>query len=357
MTHVITGTCCNDSACAFSCPVNCIHPAPGEPGYGSAELLFIDPDACIDCGACVDACPVHAVVPDYDLEERDQPFADLARAWFAVEENSGYPQEQKRLPAFTVAEPSALRVAVIGTGPAACYAIDALTSVRGLQVEVTVVERLLAPGGLVRYGVAPDHPETKAIGDQFLRTLARSSVSLHLGVEVGRDVTFEQLASTHHAVIVGSGAAAGRRLGIPGDDLAGVISAADFVGWYNGHPDYANLAVDLSGERAVVVGNGNVAIDVARVLLSGVDRLRRTDIAQHALEAFAASNVREVVLVGRRGIEHAAFTASELEGLARVPGLRISAVTAELEPTLGELSPERRTIVEHKASRLRKLAG
>ena len=355
MTHVITGGCCNDAACVFVCPVNCIHPAPGEPGYGTAEILFIDSDVCIDCGACVDACPVDAIVPDYDLEPEDEPFALLASEWFATPGFGTYERSPQVLPNVTVSEPEPLRVAVVGTGPAACYVVDSLTVLRGTPVQVTVLERLLTPGGLVRYGVAPDHQETKRIGEHFLRVLGRPGVDLRLGVELGRDVTVDELAADHHAVVVATGAAGGRRLGIPGEDRQGVVSAVDFVGWYNGHPDHAALAPDLSHERAVLVGNGNVALDVARVLLSGVDRLGRTDIAEHALEQLAESNIREVVVLGRRGLEHAAFTASEIDRLARLEDLGVVVPDLDLDVDLDQLGPDRRALVAHKVRTLRRL--
>jgi ferredoxin/flavodoxin---NADP+ reductase len=357
MTYVITGNCCNDAACVFVCPVNCIHPSPGEDGYESAEILLIDPDVCIDCGACADACPVDAVLADYELEPEDEVFAEVARDWYARPEHQGYTQKQQRLPRRTVETSEPLRVAVIGSGPAACYAIDALTSTIGLAVEITVVEKLLAPGGLVRYGVAPDHEETKAIANQFNRALGRPGVTLRLGVEVGRDVSIEQLARDHHAVIIGSGASAPRHLDVPGGDLPGVVTGADFVAWYNGHPDRQQLAVNLSSERVVLVGNGNVSLDVARILLSGADALRHTDIAEHALEQLAESHVREVVVVARRGLEHAAFTVSELEGLSRIPGVGISTPERELTLDTSRLDAKRAGFASFKQKRLAELSA
>src|SRR3546814_417974 len=180
------------------------------------------------------------------------------------------------------------------------------------------------------HGVAPDHAGTKAVGEGFNRTLRRPGVSVRLGLEFGTDVTADELLSAHHAVVVASGAAGGRALGIPGESLRGVHSAVDFVGWYNGHPDHADRTFDLGSERAVVVGNGNVALDVARVLLAPHESLRTTDIAAHALDALADSAVREVVVVGRRGADHAAFTAGELIRLGQSPGLDLVAHDAEI---------------------------
>jgi len=225
---------------------------------------------------------------------------------------------------------------VVGAGPSAAYVVEALLAHRGLQVEISVVERLSTPGGLVRFGVAPDHPATRGVAAGFARTLRRDGVVLHLGVEVGRDIELEDLRASHHAVVVATGAAGGRALGVAGEELPGVHSAVDFVGWYNGHPDHEGRSFDLASERAVVIGNGNVALDVARILVSDVDALRRTDIASAAIEALAASSVREVAVVGRRGPEHAAFTAGELIRLGQTPGVAVSAVAEELEVDAGD---------------------
>lgn len=311
MTHVITGDCCNDAACVPVCPVNCIHPTPDEPDYRSAEMLYIDPEACIDCGACADACPVRAVVPDFELEAEDEPFLALNAAWYAAAGRNNHAAASVSSGPLTTSREGPLRVAVIGSGPAAAYAVEALLGVRGPNVQVTVLERLLTPGGLIRFGVAPDHQGTKAAWDGFDRTFRRTSVTMRLGVEVGVDVTVDELLESHHAVLFSTGAPEGRSWSVPGHELAGVHSAADFVSWYNGHPDGAHQRFDLRGERAIVVGNGNVALDVARILATDPDAFTRTDIADHALESLRTSRIREVVVVGRRGPEHAAFTAGE----------------------------------------------
>jgi ferredoxin/flavodoxin---NADP+ reductase len=167
-------------------------------------------------------------------------------------------------------------------------------------VYIDVFDRIPAPGGLVRYGVAPDHTQTKAFQDRLAVMLRRREVSLYLNVEIGTDLTHDDLVATHHAVVYAVGALDAAPPSIPGEQLQASYRAASFVAWYNGHPDYADQHFDLSSERAVVVGNGNVAIDIARILTSDVSRLRRTDIASYALERLAESNVREVVLLGRR---------------------------------------------------------
>jgi len=321
MTHIITRACCNDAACVPVCPVNCIHPTPDEPDYGTAEMLYIDPDGCVDCGACVDVCPVGAIVADYDLTDDFARYEEINARYFSDPAHAEYDAEPQTPPRRVWDLPSAepLKVAVVGSGPAACYAAEELMSQRGLAVQVDIFERLPTPGGLVRFGVAPDHQDTKAAGSAFARTLRRRGVRLFLNAEVGRDVSFEALRSRYHAVVVAVGAMDDRPLGIAGEGLPGSHSATEFVAWYNGHPDYADRTFDLGHERAVVIGNGNVALDVARILVSDPEALARTDIADHALEQLRKSTVKEVVVVGRRGPLEAAFTTKELLGLAETP--------------------------------------
>ncbi|MEV3987669.1 FAD-dependent oxidoreductase [Streptomyces sp. NPDC049837] len=339
MTFAITQTCCGDATCVAVCPVNCIHPAPGEPGFGTTEMLYIDPKACIDCGACADACPVDAVFPVDGLPDAQQDFAAVNAAYFADAPPPpadhgpnfhawGVPRFERSLPA----DFAPIRVAVVGTGPAGMYAAEDL--LLHTNAEVTLVDRLPVAGGLVRYGVAPDHPATKRIGDTFARFHSHPRVRLHLGVEVGRDITAEQLAAHHHAVVYAVGASTDRRLGIPGEDLPGSLPATTFVSWYNAHPEVAPGAVGLSGERVVVVGNGNVALDVARILVSDPDALAATDIADHALAALRAARVREVVLLGRRGPQDAAYTASELRALKHLDG--VETVVDDQDPRIAE---------------------
>ena len=318
MTYVITQPCCNDAACVSACPVSCIHPTPDEPGFATSEMLYIDPEGCIECGACVDPCPVDAIVLDSDLSESTERYLELNAQYYvdpAHQDYSDVPYESCK-PRIEVSEGGKLRVAVVGSGPAGCYAAEELLTIAGADVEIHLFERLPTPWGLVRFGVAPDHPGTKAVTDQFARTASRKGLDLHLNVEVGTHITHDELLAHHHAVIYAVGAPTGRRLGIPGEDLPGCHSAADFVAWYNGHPDFADRSFDLSGERAVIVGNGNVALDIARILTGDVDQLKCTDIADHALEALAQSKITEVVVLGRRGPAQAAFTLPELLGLA-----------------------------------------
>ncbi|MEU7581156.1 FAD-dependent oxidoreductase [Streptomyces sp. NPDC041068] len=330
MTYAITQTCCSDATCVAVCPVNCIHPTPEERAFGSTEMLHIDPKTCIACGACADACPVDAIFPVDSLPLAQKEYADINAAYFEGEAEDEAPQPAPAGPNFHVwGEPSfprvlpadfaPLKVAVVGTGPAGMYVAQDL--LLHTSAEVTLIDRLPVAGGLVRYGVAPDHPATKKVGETFARFHAHPRVRMHLGLDVGTDVTPEEIAAHHDAVIYAVGASADRRLGVPGEDLPGSISASAFVAWYNAHPDAAPDAIDLSAERVVVVGNGNVALDVARILLADPDTLARTDIADHALRALRDSRVHEVVLLARRGPEDAAYTRSELLALKHLPGV------------------------------------
>ncbi|MER5252251.1 MULTISPECIES: FAD-dependent oxidoreductase [unclassified Streptomyces] len=326
MTYAITQTCCSDATCVAVCPVNCIHPTPQERAFGSTEMLHIDPTTCIGCGACADACPVEAIFPVDSLPVAQQEYATINAAYYADQAPEPAPEgpnfhawDEPTFPRVLPSDFAPLKVAVVGTGPAGMYAVQDL--LLHTSAEVTLIDRLPVTGGLVRFGVAPDHPATRKVGDTFARFHTHPRVRMHLGLDVGADVTAQELAAHHDAVIYAVGASADRTLAVPGEELPGSISARAFVAWYNGHPDVAPDAIDLSAERVVVVGNGNVALDVARILLADPDGLARTDIAEHALAALRAGKVREVVLLGRRGPEDAAYTRSELLALKHVPGL------------------------------------
>lgn len=204
-----------------------------------------------------------------------------------------------------------MRVAIVGSGPSGFYAAESLQKqVPGVAIDM--FERLHAPYGLVRYGVAPDHAKLKQVTRVFDTVAAKPGFRWFGQVTLGRDISLQDLRLRYHAVIIATGAQGRRSLGISGDDLPGSYSAADFVAWYNGHPDYCDHQFDLSGDTAVVVGQGNVALDVARILLKSVDELALTDISSHAVEALRQSKVRKVVLVGRRGPVQAKFTNKEL---------------------------------------------
>jgi ferredoxin--NADP+ reductase len=223
-----------------------------------------------------------------------------------------------------------VRVAVVGSGPAGAYAAAQLLAIREPAVEVHVFDRLATPWGLVRAGVAPDHPKIKSVTRVFERTAQLPGFHFLGNVRVGVDVSHDELLGHYHAVLYATGAPGDRRLGIPGEELAGSHPATGFVSWYNGHPDAADTRFDLSVRRAVVVGNGNVALDVARMLALTPDELARTDIADHALEALAASQVEEIVVLGRRGPADAAFTTPELRELGRLADCDVVVDPADL---------------------------
>lgn len=219
-------------------------------------------------------------------------------------------------------EADRLKIAVVGSGPAGFYAADALLRAAP-PCAVDLYERLPVPFGLVRYGVAPDHQGIKRVQAAFERTAAQPGFRFFGNVEVGRDVNVEELLKGYHAALFATGAALDRSLDIPGEELEGSYAATSFVGWYNGHPDFVDAQFSLQAERAVVVGMGNVALDVARVLLHDRDELAKTDISDAALRALRESPVREVVLLGRRGPAQAAFDQGELEAIADLPGVGI----------------------------------
>jgi len=227
-----------------------------------------------------------------------------------------------------------LRVAIVGSGPAGFYAAGQLLSAGDPVVTVDLFDRLMTPWGLVRFGVAPDHPKIKSVTRVFDRTARMPGFNFHGNVEVGSDISHEQLAAAYHAVLYAVGTPHDRKLGIEGEDLPGSVSATEFVAWYNGHPDYADTDFDLSCRRAVVVGNGNVALDVARMLALSVDELSVTDIADHAIELLRASEIEEIVVLGRRGPVQAAFTNPELRELAELElaDVVVDPADVELDP-------------------------
>jgi ferredoxin--NADP+ reductase len=239
-----------------------------------------------------------------------------------------------------VAEPGAVRVAVVGAGPAGAFLAEALLRATAPRFEVDLIDRLPTPWGLLRGGVAPDHARIKSVARRFEATAAHERCRLLGNVEIGRDVTHGELLDWYHAVVYTTGCATDRRLGIPGEDLPGSVAATDFVAWYNGHPDHAAQAFDLSGERAVIVGNGNVALDCARMLLLDQAALAQTDIADHALAALGASAIREVVVLGRRGPQQASFTNPELLELAALDvDVHVSADDLRVPLPLRDLAP------------------
>jgi ferredoxin--NADP+ reductase len=216
-----------------------------------------------------------------------------------------------------------LRVAVVGSGPAAFYAAGHLLASEDPPTEVDMIERLPTPWGLVRLGVAPDHPNLKTVSRAFEKIAERPGFRFLGNVEVGRDVSHEELAERYDAVVYAVGSQTDRRLGIPGEDLPGSWAATELVAWYNGHPDFQGLSFDLSVERAVVIGNGNVALDVARMLALTHDELAPTDTTDSAIEVIVGSGIREIVVLGRRGPVQAAWTSTELGEMGELAGADI----------------------------------
>jgi ferredoxin/flavodoxin---NADP+ reductase len=227
-------------------------------------------------------------------------------------------------------------VAIVGSGPSGFYAAGALLDSTDPPVRVDMYDRLATPYGLVRAGVAPDHPKIKSVSGQYEKIAARPGFRFFGHVALGEDVTTAELLERYDAVVYAVGSQTERRLGIDGEDRAGSHASVDFVGWYNGHPDYVGLAPDLGAERAVVIGAGNVALDVARMLLLPEDDLRPTDTADHAIDALAGSSVREVVVCGRRGPVQAAFTTTELRELDDIDGLGIVVDASQFPDAAGD---------------------
>ncbi len=223
-----------------------------------------------------------------------------------------------------------LRVAVVGSGPAGFYAAGALLDA-DVPVEVDMIERLPTPWGLVRLGVAPDHPKLKTVSRAFERIALKPGFRFFGNVEVGRDLTHADLARLYDAVVYAVGSQTDRRLGIPGEELDGSWSATEFVAWYNGNPDYQDLSFDLNVESAVVIGNGNVALDVARMLALTPEELAPTDTTDSATTAIGESTVREIVVVGRRGPAQASWTTQELKEMGELAGADVAVDPAELE--------------------------
>ena len=212
------------------------------------------------------------------------------------------------------------RVAIVGAGPAGYFTAQALNNAIADQQTfmIDMFDRLPTPWGLVRSGVAPDHPKIRTVTKVFEKIASEPNYRYFGNVELGRDVHISDLEKLYDVVVLATGTSLGKKLGIPGEDLPGCISAAEFVPWYNGHPDYANVKPPLKGEYAIVIGAGNVAMDCGRILALVPHELNSTDIADHALEVFHDSAIRDVTIVGRRGPEHAAFTSPELRELPKL---------------------------------------
>ena len=234
------------------------------------------------------------------------------------------------------------KVAIVGAGPAGYFAAQALQNLQTdeLKFSIDMIERLPTPWGLVRSGVAPDHPKIKTVAKVFEKIATSDGFSLYGNVELGTDVSLDALKAKYDAVVIATGSAIGKKLGIPGEDLPGSISAAEFVPWYNGHPDFANNTPNLDCDTAVVIGAGNVAMDVARMLALEPAELDETDTATHAIEALRNSNIRKVVISARRGPEFAAFTSPELRDLPKLEHTNVLMQPADIAAALERAGAE-----------------
>jgi ferredoxin--NADP+ reductase len=234
---------------------------------------------------------------------------------------------------------SRFTVAIVGAGPAGYFAAQALQNLQSddLSFSIDIIERLPTPWGLVRSGVAPDHPKIKAVAKVFEKVATAGNVRLFGNVELGKDLSIEDLKDRYDAVVIATGTSLGKKLGIPGEDLPGSMSAASFVPWYNAHPDFKDESVDLSTSTAVVIGAGNVAMDVARMLALEPSELDPTDTADHAIDALKASSVRTVIISARRGAEHAAFTSPELRELPKLEHTNVIMEKKDIEAALARV--------------------
>ncbi len=223
-----------------------------------------------------------------------------------------------------------IHIAVVGSGPSGFYAAEAMLR-SGLNLQVNMIERLPTPFGLVRSGVAPDQPKLKQSILVYERILKLDGFNFFGNVALDQDVSIDELLNTHHAIIMACGAPFDNRLNIPGEDLKGSHTATAFVGWYNGHPDYRDQIFDFKQDTAVVIGHGNVAADVCRIISKPVSELKNSDIAEHALDALAESQIKEIHVIGRRGPVQAKFSPKELRELAEIPDALASVDAVECD--------------------------
>ncbi len=232
------------------------------------------------------------------------------------------------------------RVAIVGAGPAGYFAAQALFNAQSTDRTflIDMIERLPTPWGLVRSGVAPDHQKIKTVSKVFEKIAKQDNFRLFANTELGKDISLKDLSEVYDAVILATGASSGKKLGIKGEELQNSFSAAEFVSWYNAHPDFTNLKVNLDTDAAIIIGNGNVAIDIARMLLIDPEKLEPTDIAQHALPIFKSSKIKKVIICGRRTPENAAFTSMEFRNLIKLENFEISVDDNQLKESILRIS-------------------
>jgi len=350
MAYVVTQACIGNkhTDCVDVCPVEAFREGP--------DMLFIDPEACIECNACLTECPERAIFPQSAVPENMQHFiqlnADNAVTHPVIRESIKRDKTASPMAAFTG------RFAVIGSGPSGFYASEELLK-KMPSAKVDMFERLPTPFGLVRYGVAPDHPRIKSVTSGFERIAQHKHFRFFGNVQIGQDLSRQDLLKHYDGVIYATGGSRSRELNIPGAQQTNIFGSSTFVGWYNGHPDQRHLVVDFSHKTAVIIGIGNVALDIARMLILPSAQLDRTDMSDHALMQLNFSAVTEVCLMARRGPAQAAFTPKELEQLMSIDGLELIVDPADLEldaKTLEQLSLPEFSEAQQNIKLLRKIA-
>ncbi|GAA1705580.1 FAD-dependent oxidoreductase [Microbacterium sediminicola] len=325
MPHVITPECCSDASCVQVCPVNAIHPAPNEPDFGMTEMLYIDPQTCIDCGACVDACPIGVIFDGAQLGGAQKKFAEVNANYFE--------RERPLLPLYVLPpartpEPARLRVAIVGAGPSGHFVAEEL--LRRADVTIDIFDRDEVPFGLARTGVAADHVRTRMMQREFDRIGRDPRVSYKLGVNVGIDIPMNALREEYDAVFLAHGASQSRRLPVDGADAVNVVGAVDFAQWYNG-AGIAPFEEGLRPRKLVVVGGGNVALDIARMVLLDEPELAASDAPAAVVDTIAAWGLREVDVLIRGGIGDAAFTVGQFVALEGLHGVAIDIANDDVD--------------------------
>lgn len=322
MAYVVTESCVNHKH------TNCVDVCPVEAFRAGEDMLYIDPEVCIECNACLTECPERAIFPQSAVPEDQQHYIALNAE--QAKELPVIRQSVFQQAAASAQSALAGRFAVVGAGPSGFYAAEAILK-NMPSAKVDIFEKLPTPFGLVRYGVAPDHPRIKSVSASFERIAENPQVRFFGNVSIGKDITTQDLNSLYHSVVYATGGSKSRALTLPGADLDNIFGSSDFVGWYNGHPENQTLTPKLNGERAAVIGIGNVALDIARILILPHDELAKTDIADPSLLALKDSNIQEVCLLARRGAVQAAFTPKELEQLIAIENLDLVINPADLE--------------------------
>lgn len=348
MTYVITDACigAKHTHCVDVCPVNAFREG--------AEMLYIDPDVCINCNACLMECPEQAIFPEDALSEADRQFIAInaleSKKHPAITESYALDAQQTQADVQQKNNISSRRFAVVGAGPSGFYSCEALLK-HYPDAQIDLIDKLPTPFGLVRFGVAPDHPEIKSVAAQFTQLLQQHPNLKFFGnVNVGQDIDRDTLLSLYDAVIYSTGASQSKPLaGVAHQQ--GVYGSAEFVAWYNGHPDQTQLQPNLAHDTLSIIGMGNVALDIARILCLPQAELARIDIAEHALNALAQSQIKQVNIIARRSPIHAAFTPKELKQLIQHPQIQLEVDAEDLafdEATLAMLElPEYREAKEN----------